>query len=46
MGKGVFIAGDDIGWMPGWVDGTVQTSLNAVWGIVNHSGGETFEAIN
>lgn len=40
--KGIFIAGDDVGWIPGWVEGAVQTSLNAVWGIVNHLGGETF----
>jgi monoamine oxidase len=40
--RGVFIAGDDVGWMPGWVEGAVQTSLNAVWGVVNHLGGETF----
>lgn len=40
--KGMFIAGDDVGWIPGWVEGAVQTSLNAVWGIVNHFGGGTF----
>ena len=39
--QGIFIAGDDVGWIPGWVEGAVQTSLNAVWGIVNHLGGET-----
>ena len=37
--KGIFMAGDDVGWIPGWVEGAVQTSLNAVWGIVNHFGG-------
>ena len=37
--QGVFIAGDDVGWIPGWVEGAVTTSLNAVWGIVNHLGG-------
>ncbi len=36
---GMFLAGDDIGWIPGWVEGAVQTSLNSVWGIVNHFGG-------
>jgi monoamine oxidase len=40
--RGIFIAGDDVGWIPGWVEGAVHTSLNAVWGIVNHLGGETF----
>ncbi len=39
--RGVFLAGDDIGWIPGWVEGAVQTSLNAVWGIVHHLGGRT-----
>ncbi|CAN5322702.1 NAD(P)/FAD-dependent oxidoreductase [soil metagenome] len=37
--KGIFMAGDGVSWMPGWVEGAVQTSLNAVWGIVNHLGG-------
>jgi len=39
--RGIFMAGDDIGWIPGWVEGAVQTSLNAVWGIMRHLGGET-----
>ena len=39
--RGLFIAGDDVGWIPGWVEGAVTTSLNAVWGIVNHLGGST-----
>lgn len=39
--RGIFLAGDDIGWMPGWVEGAVQTALNAVWGIVHHLGGHT-----
>lgn len=39
--RGIFLAGDDIGWIPGWVEGAVQTSLNAVWGIVHHLGGRT-----
>ena len=39
--RGIFMAGDDVGWIPGWVEGAVTTSLNAVWGIVNHLGGST-----
>jgi tryptophan 2-monooxygenase len=39
--RGIFLAGDDIGWIPGWVEGAVQTSLNAVWGIVHHLGGQS-----
>ena len=26
---------------PAWVEGAVQTSLNAVWGILHHLGGTT-----
>ena len=39
--RGIFMAGDDVSWTPGWVEGAVQTALNAVWGIVRHLGGET-----
>ncbi len=41
-GKGVFFAGDDISWTGGWSEGAVHTSLNAVWGIMNYLGGESF----
>ncbi|MFO1069515.1 MAG: NAD(P)/FAD-dependent oxidoreductase [Geminicoccaceae bacterium] len=37
--RGIFMAGDDVGWTPGWVEGAVTTALNAVWGIVHHLGG-------
>lgn len=39
--RGIFIAGDDVSWTPAWVEGAVQTSLNAVWGILHHFGGTT-----
>ncbi|CAG8869902.1 Tryptophan 2-monooxygenase [Pseudomonas fluorescens] len=39
--RGIFIAGDDVSWTPAWVEGAVQTSPNAVWGIINHFGGQT-----
>lgn len=39
--RGIFIAGDDVSFTPAWVEGAVQTSLNAVWGIVHHLGGRT-----
>jgi tryptophan 2-monooxygenase len=42
--KGIFIAGDDVSWTPAWVEGAVQTSLNAVWGILHHFGGSTAAA--
>lgn len=37
--RGIFLAGDGISWTPAWVEGAVQTSLNAVAGIVRHLGG-------
>ncbi len=37
--RGVFLAGDDISFTPGWVEGAVTTGLNAVWGVVRHLGG-------
>jgi len=40
--RGIFIAGDDVSWTPAWVEGAVQTSLNAVWGIMHHLGGGTY----
>ena len=42
--RGIFIAGDDVSWTPAWVEGAVQTSLNAVWGILRHFGGRTHPA--
>lgn len=37
--RGIFLAGDDVSWTPAWVEGAVQTSLNAVWGVMRHFGG-------
>jgi len=37
--RGIFLAGDDVSWTPGWVEGAVTTGLNAVWGILHHLGG-------
>ncbi len=42
--RGIFIAGDDVSWTPAWVEGAVQTALNAVWGIVRHFGGQSHAA--
>ena len=41
--RGIFIAGDDVSWTPGWAEGAVQTALNAVWGVLNHLGGQSSE---
>jgi lysine 2-monooxygenase len=40
--RGIFISGDDVSWTPAWAEGAVQTSLNAVWGIMHHLGGRTY----
>ncbi len=39
--RGLFLAGDGVSWTPAWVEGAVQTALNAVWGILAHLGGRT-----
>ena len=41
MERGVFLAGDDVSWTPAWVEGAVQTALNAVWGVMTHLGGSS-----
>lgn len=41
--RGMFLAGDDISWTPGWAEGAVTTALNAVWGILHHLGGRTHQ---
>jgi tryptophan 2-monooxygenase len=41
--RGIFLAGDDVAWIPAWVEGAVQTALNAVWGVMNHFGGHAFK---
>jgi len=42
--RGIFLAGDDVSFTPGWAEGAVQTALNAVWGVVHHLGGSTSES--
>jgi tryptophan 2-monooxygenase len=39
--RGLFLAGDGISWTPAWVEGAVQTALNAVWGVTAHLGGHS-----
>lgn len=41
--RGIFLAGDDVAWIPAWVEGAVQSALNAVWGVMTHFGGRTFK---
>jgi len=42
--RGIFIAGDDVSWTPGWAEGAVQTALNATWGVINHLNGQSPES--
>lgn len=42
--RGIFLAGDGISWTPAWVEGAVQTALNAVWGVMTHLGGASHAA--
>ncbi|GAB3619965.1 NAD(P)/FAD-dependent oxidoreductase [Glutamicibacter endophyticus] len=42
--RGIFLAGDDVSWTAGWAEGAVTTGLNAVWGVVQHLGGNDAEA--
>ena len=39
--RGIFLAGDDISFTPGWAEGAVTTGLNAVWGVVHQLGGSS-----
>lgn len=41
--QGIFLAGDDVSWTPGWAEGAIHTALNAVWGIIRHFGGRCSE---
>ena len=36
--KGVYLAGDTISWSPGWVEGALHTSINAVFAIAKRLG--------
>lgn len=40
--RGIYLAGDDVSWTPGWANGAVETALNAVWGVMIQLGGQTF----
>ncbi|WP_404290998.1 flavin monoamine oxidase family protein [Glutamicibacter arilaitensis] len=35
----VFLAGDDVSWTAGWIEGAVTTALNAIWGVQRALGG-------
>jgi tryptophan 2-monooxygenase len=37
---GLYIAGDCIAWTSGWVEGALQTALNAACGVIKSAGGE------
>ncbi|WP_308470595.1 NAD(P)/FAD-dependent oxidoreductase [Arthrobacter sp. N199823] len=37
----VFLAGDDVSWTAGWIEGAVTTALNAIWGVQRTLGGSS-----
>ncbi|MFS4437968.1 flavin monoamine oxidase family protein [Paracoccaceae bacterium GXU_MW_L88] len=39
--RGLYIAGDGVSFTPAWVEGAVQTGLNAVWGVMHQLGGQS-----
>ncbi|WP_408642121.1 flavin monoamine oxidase family protein [Speluncibacter jeojiensis] len=39
--RGIFLAGDDISFTPGYAEGAVTTALNAVWGVQRLLGGRS-----
>jgi len=39
--RGIFMAGDGVSFTPAWVEGAIQTALNAVWGVMTHLGGRS-----
>lgn len=41
MERGLFLAGDGVSFTPAWVEGAVQTALNAVWGVMHQMGGSS-----
>jgi len=38
--NGVFLAGDSVGWCGGWIEGALQTGMNAAAAIVRRFCGE------
>ena len=39
--SGIFLAGDGVAWCGGWIEGALQTGINAAAGVVNHLVGST-----
>jgi tryptophan 2-monooxygenase len=40
--KDIFLAGDSVGWCGGWIEGALQTGVNAAAAVVNRLGGNLY----
>jgi tryptophan 2-monooxygenase len=40
--NGIYLAGDSVGWCGGWIEGALQTGMNAAVAVVRRLGGELF----
>ena len=38
--SGVYLAGDSVSWHGGWVEGALQTAINAACAVIHHVGGK------
>lgn len=41
--NGIYLAGDSVGWCGGWIEGGLQTGMNAAAAVVQQLGGDLFE---
>jgi len=40
--NGIYLAGDSVGWCGGWIEGALQTGMNAAAAVVQQLGGDLF----
>lgn len=41
-GNGIYLAGDSVGWCGGWIEGALQTGMNAAAAVVDQLGGQLY----
>lgn len=41
--NGIYLAGDSVGWCGGWIEGALQTGVNAAAAVVQQLGGNLFQ---
>lgn len=41
--NGIYLAGDSVGWCGGWIEGALQTGVNAAAAVVQQLGGSLFD---